>query len=56
MELEVQPHCPSRMFSQGFAFTGKVLEHAFVGQREVLPFLELSTAINIGDTARDDCG
>lgn len=57
MGLKVQPPRPSSLFSQDFTFTaGLVLEHAFVGQREVLPFLELSTTINISDTARDDCG
>lgn len=56
VDLKVQLCCPSSMVFQGFAFTRMVLEHAFVGQREVLPFLELSTTINISDAARDDCG
>lgn len=46
---------PKQLSFQECAFACVVQEHAFVGQREVFPFLEFSTTINIGDAARGDC-
>lgn len=43
--------CPSSVFLQDFTFTSGVPEFTFVGQEEVLLFLELGTAINICDAA-----